>query len=299
MRGDRRQAETLPAAVRPEPLPTFEDSCLVVIDGPRLGQCVRLHEVPVVIGRSPQADFHIDHPSISRLHCSIWQEVLGASVRDLGSKNGVLVNGTRVRSSGLADGDHVALGDVMLKFVAGGSVEARYHEALYGLANLDSLTQLLNRRAFREAVDAAVAGTAQDPEPLSLAIFDLDHFKQINDVLGHDAGDAALRRLSSTLRRQLRARDSAGRLGGDEFCVLLPRTGPSEAHVWCDTLRRSIQGLGLSGSGLAQEVSISVGVATWEPAMRNSHEFMRLADMALLRAKAAGRNRVCPAIMGE
>jgi len=295
----RREAETIPAAVRPEPLPTFEDSCLVVIDGPRLGQCMHVHEVPVVIGRSPQADFRIDHSSVSRLHCTVCQEVLGASIRDLDSKNGVLVNGTRVRRADVRDGDHIVLGEVTLKFVAGGSLEARYHEALFGLANLDSLTQLLNRRAFREAVDAAVASTVEDPEPLSLALFDLDYFKQINDVLGHDEGDAALRRLSSTLRRLLRARDSAGRLGGDEFSVLLPRTGPSEAHVWCETLRRSIEGLGLSDKGLPREVSISVGVATWDPAMRTAHEFLRLADKALLRAKAAGRNRTCPAIMGE
>jgi diguanylate cyclase (GGDEF)-like protein len=198
----------------------------------------------------------------------------------------------------LSDGDHIVLGEVTLKFVAGGSMEARYHEALFGLANLDSLTQLCNRRAFREAVDAAVAATAQDPEPLSLAIFDLDHFKQINDVLGHAEGDAALRRLSATLRRQLRPRDVAGRLGGDEFSVLMPRTGPSEAHVWCEQLRQLCEGLGLEGSGLRQPVSLSIGFATWEGAMGGAHEFMRLADMALLRAKDAGRNCVRAAIMG-
>jgi diguanylate cyclase (GGDEF)-like protein len=299
MTDGRREAETLPAAVRPEPLPDFEESCLVVIDGPHIGQCLRVHEVPVVIGRSAKADWRIDHPSVSRLHCSIAQEVFGASVRDLGSRNGVLVNGTSVRSANLSDGDHVAIGDVLLKFIAGGSVEARFHEALFGLANLDSLTQLLNRRAFREQLDAAVAATTSDPEPLSVALFDLDHFKQINDGLGHDEGDAALRRLSAILRRQMRERDRAGRLGGDEFAVLLPRTGPSEAHVWCEQLRRAIDGLGLQGRGLAHEVSISVGVATWAPAMGSAHEFLRLADMALLRAKGAGRNRVCTAIMGE
>jgi diguanylate cyclase (GGDEF)-like protein len=220
-------------------------------------------------------------------------------VRDLGSKNGVLVNGTPVRVAQLSDGDFVTVGEVVLKFIAGGSMEARYHEALFALANVDSLTQLLNRRAFREALDSAVAATAGTPEPLSLAIFDLDHFKQINDVLGHDAGDAALRRLSTILRSHLRARDTAGRLGGDEFCVVLPHTGPSEAHVWCERLRQAIDGLGLADSGLPQPVSISVGVATWEPALGSAHDFLRLADKALLRAKAAGRNRVCPAIMGE
>jgi diguanylate cyclase (GGDEF)-like protein len=294
----RRQAETMPAAVRAEPLPTYEGSCLVVIEGPRLGQCVQVHEVPVVIGRAPEADFRIDHASVSRLHCSVWQEVLGAAVRDLDSKNGVRVNGQPVRRAELRDGDYLTLGDVMMKFVAGGSPEARYHEALFGLANFDSLTQLLNRRAFREMLDAAVARTAEDPEPLSLAIFDLDHFKQINDLLGHDAGDAALRRLSALLRQALRPRDSAGRLGGDEFAVLMPRTGPSEAHVWCEQLRQRAEGLGLEDSGLHQRVSLSIGFATWEAAMGSAHEFMRLADMALLRAKDAGRNCVRPAIMG-
>jgi diguanylate cyclase (GGDEF)-like protein len=292
-----RQVDTVQAAARAEPLPTYDDSCLVVIDGPRIGNCVHVHDVPVVIGRSPKADFHIEHPSISRLHCSVWQDVLGASIRDLDSKNGVLVNGTRVRRAQLADGDHVMLGDVLLKFVAGGSLEARYHEALYGLANLDSLTQLLNRRSFREQVDEAVGRTGPGEPPLSFVIFDLDHFKQINDILGHDAGDAALRRLSATLRRQLRPHDVAGRLGGDEFAVLLADTDLGDALQWCERLRQAMEGLGLEASGLPQLVSISVGVATWSPAMRNSHEFMRLADQALYRAKAAGRNCVRTAIM--
>jgi diguanylate cyclase (GGDEF)-like protein len=293
----RRQADTLPVTSRPEPLPTFEDSCLVVIDGPRLGQCVHVHEVPVVIGRSPKADFHIEHPSVSRLHCSVWQDVLGASIRDLDSKNGVLVNGTQVRRAQLTDGDHVTIGEVMLKFVAGGSLEARYHEALFGLANVDSLTQLLNRRAFRDQVDEAVARTREEDAPLSFVIFDLDHFKQINDVLGHDAGDAALRRLSATLRRQLRPHDVAGRLGGDEFAVLLRDSGREETARWCEQLRVAMEGLGLEASGLPQLVSISVGHATWGPGIRNAHEFMRLADEALYRAKTAGRNCVRAAIM--
>jgi diguanylate cyclase (GGDEF)-like protein len=299
MAPQRRQVVTQLSASRPEPLPTFDDNCLVVIDGPRLGQCVHVHDVPVVIGRSPQADFRIEHPSVSRLHCSVWQEVLGASIRDLESKNGVLVNGTRVRCAQLTDGDHIAVGDVVLKFVAGGGTEARYHEALYGLANLDSLTQLLNRRAFREQLDEAVAKAPEGPGGLSFVIFDLDHFKQINDILGHDVGDLALRRLSATLRRQLRPSDVAGRLGGDEFAVLLRDADATQAERWCEQLRAAMEGLGLEASGLPQLVSVSVGFATWHPALRDAHELMRSADQALLRAKAAGRNCVRAAIMAE
>ncbi|HUR40268.1 MAG TPA: GGDEF domain-containing protein, partial [Verrucomicrobiae bacterium] len=121
----------------------------------------------------------------------------------------------------------------------------------------------------------------------------------INDLLGHDAGDAALRRLSASLRRQLRPDDVAGRLGGDEFAVLLPGATAAVAAQWCEGLRAAMEGLGFEAGGLPQPVSISVGHATWDPGMRNSHEFMRLADQALLRAKAAGRNCVREAIMGE
>jgi PleD family two-component response regulator len=74
----------------------------------------------------------------------------------------------------------------------------------------------------------------------------------------------------------------------------MPRTGPSEAHVWCEQLRRSVQGLELEDSGLPQLVSISVGVATWDPAMRSAHEFLRLADMALLRAKELAATACAP-----
>jgi len=290
--------ETRETSARPEPLPTYEDSCLVVIEGPRLGHFVHLGEVPTVIGRAIVADFHVDHPSVSRRHCTVWEDVLGAGVRDLDSKNGTRVNGTEIRRATLADGDLLRVGDVVLKFVAGGSPESRYHQALYEFANLDCLTQLYNRRAFRETLDLAVERLAEEPEPLSVVIFDVDHFKQINDGFGHDAGDEVLRRLAATAQGMLGPRALAGRLGGDEFCVFLPGLEAEAALAWCDALREAVAQVpndGKNGPG----VTISVGVAAWTEDAGDAHELMRRADMALLRAKAAGRNRVCPAIMGE
>ncbi|MEO8161259.1 MAG: GGDEF domain-containing protein [Arenimonas sp.] len=295
----RRQADTQQIVLQPDPLPSFEESFLVVIDGPRLGRCVRLQGVPLVIGRAPNAGFCIEHPSVSRLHCAVQPEVLGASVRDLDSKNGTRVNGARVRGAELHDGDHLMVGEVLLKFVAGGGAEARYHEALYGLANLDSLTQLHNRRAFRELLDHAVAKAGEQPLPPAVAIIDLDFFKQVNDRLGHDAGDSVLRRLSAILRRQLRPGDMAGRLGGDEFAVLLGPIDADEAAQWCEQLRVAIRDQGLQDADMAQPLSISIGLARWDPAMGEAHELLRLADMALLQAKAAGRNCVRTAKMDQ
>jgi diguanylate cyclase (GGDEF)-like protein len=293
----RRQSDTQRIELKPESLPRLEDSFLVVIDGPRMGRCVRLPADTLQIGRSPEAGFSIEHPSVSRLHCSVQQDALGVSVRDLDSKNGTRVNGMPVRGAELRDGDHLLVGEVLLKFVAGGGAEARYHEALYGLANLDSLTQLHNRRSFREALDQAVARAGEHSLAPAVAIIDLDFFKQVNDRLGHDAGDAVLRRLSAVLRRQLRPGDVAGRLGGDEFAVLLVAIAAADADDWCEQLRVAIRDQGLEDSRMPQPLSISVGLACWDPAMGDAHEFMRLADMALLRAKAAGRNCVRAAIM--
>jgi len=286
-------AVTKLSRAKPPCVPSLDDACLVVIDGPRLGHCVHLHDVPVVIGRSPKADFQVDHASVSRLHCTVWQEGTAIRVRDLGSKNGTSVNTMLVAKAELHNGDHIALGEVVLKFVLGGSLEARYHEALYQLATLDSLTQLHNRREFRDCLHDAVNRVRTDGSVLSVVIFDLDHFKQINDILGHDTGDAVLRRLATILQDKLNSGDMAGRLGGDEFAVLLRDTGASEAADWCEKLRASTDGMGMEGRGLPDPVTISVGVATSTPLGESGRELMHAADMALLRAKAEGRNRVC------
>jgi diguanylate cyclase (GGDEF)-like protein len=296
--GRHATPETRETSARPEPLPTYEDSCLVVIEGPRLGHFVHLGEVPTVIGRAAAADFHVDHPSVSRRHCTVWEDVLGAGVRDLDSKNGTRVNGTEVRRAALADGDHLRVGDVVLKFVAGGSAESRYHQALYELANLDCLTQLHNRRAFREMLDQEIDRIDEEPAPLSVAILDVDRFKDINDSFGHDVGDEALRALSAAVLALLGPRSVAGRLGGDEFCVVLPGLDAAAAVGWCEALREALAGVRIGGEG-GPGVSISVGVAAWAEDAGDAHELMRRADMALLRAKAAGRNRVCTAIMDE
>lgn len=290
-----RQAVTQQSRAKPLGTPSLDDACMVVIDGPRLGQCVHVNDIPVVIGRAPQADFQIEHASVSRFHCTVWQEGAVVCVRDLASKNGTWVNGARIKNADLAEGDHISLGDIVLKFVAGGSLEARYHETLYQLATLDSLTQLHNRREFRECLNEAVNRIRDDDAALSVVIFDLDYFKQINDILGHDVGDAVLRRMAATLREKLPAGAIAGRLGGDEFAVMLRDSDAPSAAAWCEDLRASMQGMGLEGSGLPKPATISVGVATWSPALQAARELMRLADMALLRAKDAGRNRVCAA----
>ena len=273
--------------------PPSRGACLVVINGERLGQCIDLHDVPVVIGRAPNCDFQIEHKSVSRLHCKVWHENAEFHVRDLGSTNQTFINRRPVDQARLADGDQLAVGDTVLKFVLRGSLEARYHEALYELATVDSLTQLYNRRKFREFLEAAVQRADETGAPLALLFVDLDHFKAINDRLGHSAGDEVLRGVAEALRGGMRPGDLAGRLGGEEFAIVMPDATLEQAMAHAETLRMTIGELRCEVAGALQRVTASMGVATWSPTMTDAAALMKQADLQLFRAKTAGRNRVC------
>jgi diguanylate cyclase (GGDEF)-like protein len=282
-----RQAVTTLSSHTHETRVAPAEPCLVVLDGPRLGECVNVHGVPVVIGRDPQADFQLPHPSVSRRHCAVWFEHGLTWIRDLRSKNGLVINGHRISRALLNEGDHIRLGDVVLK-VASGRVEARYHQALFGLATRDTLTGLLNRRRFREVLDEAV-GLASRGGSIAVAIVDIDHFKPVNDRLGHDAGDTVLQAIAAQVQALLRPGEAAGRLGGDEFALVL-REGVDAARERCEALRATIEQLHGELPDGGDPVTLSIGVAGGGG--RGASELLKAADRALLAAKAAGRNAV-------
>jgi len=152
------------------------------------------------------------------------------------------------------------------------------------LATHDSLTGALNRRAFGERIDEEVARAARTGKPCALAILDVDHFKSVNDRFGHAAGDAALVRLAELVSGRLRSGDAFGRLGGEEFAVLLVGTDVAGARDYSESLRQLIAA-DQSGTPL----TVSIGVA----GLVDDAETMQLAaDRALYRAKAEGRDRV-------
>lgn len=164
----------------------------------------------------------------------------------------------------------------------------------------DELTGLPNRRCFRERLGAAVNGARRHGFPLSLAYLDLDDFKQVNDRLGHMAGDAVLRDMAEMLVAHSREEDTAARLGGEEFVVLLPHTGPEDAGRKAETLREALARMRLPGpeDGNGSVLTVSVGVAGGVlPASGVAEErlaelLVATADRALYLAKAEGKNRV-------
>ncbi|HVF36242.1 MAG TPA: GGDEF domain-containing protein [Candidatus Saccharimonadia bacterium] len=273
--------------------PSSRGACMVVISGQRLGQCIDLHDVPVVIGRAPGSDFQIEHRSVSRAHCKVYHDGGKFYVRDLGSTNKTLVNGRPAAETVLKDGDLIAVGETVLKFVRRGSLEARYHEALYELATVDSLTQLYNRRKFRELIEECMTRAVADGSALALLFIDLDRFKAINDRHGHLAGDEVLRGIARTVREQLVKPEFAGRLGGEEFAIALPGATMARAQARAETLRAAIEAARTEHDGISHGCTASIGVSVFGSDAPTVSDLMRAADLQLFRAKAEGRNRVC------
>jgi diguanylate cyclase (GGDEF)-like protein len=157
---------------------------------------------------------------------------------------------------------------------------------LHKASTTDALTGVLNRGAFQERLDEALA--AADQQPLVLALLDLDNFKLVNDRHGHPAGDRALRRFCEIVQAEARLGDALGRLGGEEFGLLLAGTDLEGAHAFADRLRATVARETAAGEvGL----TVSIGLSESSPAT-TSEDLLRSADIALYSAKGAGRNRV-------
>lgn len=164
------------------------------------------------------------------------------------------------------------------------------------LAFTDPLTGLDNRRSMLRRLVAAISGARRHGRPLAAAMLDLDHFKTINDTHGHNIGDAVLIMVAQRLTARLRKEDVVGRLGGEEFLVLLPDTDDGAADAAVESLRHTVADTPMRVSGHDIVVTVSAGLATWTG--EEAEELVRRADTALYAAKAAGRNAVRSAPTG-
>lgn len=164
---------------------------------------------------------------------------------------------------------------------------------LLKMAHLDPLTGLANRARLRdvfahEKIRSQRAGTA-----LSVVMFDLDHFKRVNDSYGHDVGDQALKHFSRLLKQSLRKTDLAARLGGEEFCMLLIDTSPRQALITAEKVRVLLEKTALVSGNIQLTLTLSGGVAGYGEDGDNLEELIRAADRRLYKAKKNGRNQVC------
>jgi diguanylate cyclase (GGDEF)-like protein/PAS domain S-box-containing protein len=172
----------------------------------------------------------------------------------------------------------------------------KLRQNLRHLSLQDPVTGLYNRRFLEEAIKLQILRAKRAHAPLAVAMMDIDHFKQINDLHGHDAGDAALRAVADLLQKSIRQGDVVCRFGGEEFVLLLPDTSLEVANRRSEALRLALEKLALQHSGKAlTPLTVSLGVAAYPDHGLTSQALIKAADAALYRAKAAGRNQICVA----
>ena len=268
------------------------DGVLVVLYGPNLGRRYPLGPDEVILGRGADVHIVLDADSVSRRHARIRLSESGFVLDDLGSTNGSYVNDRRVERALLKDGDIIRIGVTILKFLSGSNVEAAYHEEIYRLTILDALTSVHNKRFFLEFLEREISRSQRHATTLALVLFDVDHFKHVNDTYGHMAGDAALKEICRRLRPRIRREDLLARYGGEEFACVLPDTTRSGAAIFAEALRILVERDPVVHQGTRIPVTISLGVAVHsidEPASTN--DLIRRADEKLYQAKREGRNR--------
>jgi two-component system cell cycle response regulator len=269
------------------------EACLVQISGPELGKKYPLDGPELTIGRDEGNDIVVDLDNVSRRHAKILNRRGRAFVTDLQSTNGTYLNTREVEGEvELSSGDHVQVGSSIFKFLSGDNIEKHYHETIYTLTIVDGLTQVHNKRYFLEFLEREMGRAQRFRRPLSLMMFDIDHFKKINDVHGHLAGDYVLRELAGLLKPRIRREECFARYGGEEFAVVMPESGPENARVFAEKVRKLVEEKPFTFEKEDIPVTVSIGVADMGPDMTEPLLFIKAADQNLYRAKKGGRNRV-------
>jgi diguanylate cyclase (GGDEF)-like protein len=294
-------------AAAPEDVELLEDLdtrewVLIRYVGHPLGEFIPLPMEGLEVGRAPENRLCLPEPEVSRHHArlKVSADLEAVELRDLGSTNGVFVNGRRAHADPgpvrLAAEDVLRVGGHAFKVKHMDALERRYHQDMVARTTLDPLTGVGNRATVLHQLEAHVDLARRHRRPLSLILADLDWFKQVNDTHGHRAGDRALEAFGALLVRRLRGSDPVGRLGGDEFLVVLPETSGMLALTAAEDLRVALAEHPLElEDGQKVQVSCSLGVAELKTGDTDGGALLARADAALYAAKAGGRDRVVPA----
>jgi diguanylate cyclase (GGDEF)-like protein len=260
-----------------------------------IGRMFKLDRSETVLGRSSEAQCQVEDDGISRKHAKVVAIGDGRfQLVDLGSTNGTFHNGLKVSSAPLHDGDKIQIGsNTVLKFSIQDELEEQYQRSIYESATRDGLTRLYNKKFFLETLHKEFSYCLRHRLPLSLVMFDVDHFKRINDVYGHPAGDYVLSRIAQRVSETVRNEDILARYGGEEFALMLRESPEADALVCAERCRQAVDRSEFIFGGTPIKVSISLGVATLlDSDFSQAEELIAVADKYLYRAKRAGRNRV-------
>lgn len=269
-------------------------ACFLVVGGELNGAIFDLNDGDNVVGRNPDCAIPLEFNGISRQHFKANMNAGACVVEDMGSSNGTFVNNTKIEGkTELKKGDMVKLGAIALKYLPQGDTERLTYDKLQEEANTDGLTRCYNKMYFNKKLDLEVKKSKLIGSPLSLIIFDLDHFKHLNDNYGHDAGDYVLKEMAELLRENgIRKGDVFARYGGEEFVVLLPSTNLKQAFEIAERLRKLVEKHAFVYDEKRLPVTASIGVADYRQGVNTGTDLFKRADTAVYKSKEGGRNQV-------
>jgi len=282
----------------PPPSPTGgvkrDRAYLVVLAGASVGEMYKVDSDKTVIGRGQKAQVRLLDDGISREHAQVVVEGNRIFLEDLGSTNGTFCNGLKVDRRELADGDKILVGSTtILKFTYHDNLDEIFQKQMYESALRDGLTKAFNKKYFTDRLESELTFAIRHQSPLVLVMFDIDHFKKVNDTHGHQAGDLVLSEIATLLTGALRAEDVFARYGGEEFAVICRGTDLTQASIVGERMRKSVEKHRFVHEGIPIPVTISVGIAGLpDPAVKDATDLVARADKALYQSKHGGRNRV-------
>lgn len=268
--------------------------CLTVLEGLYVGEVFQLDQPVIVVGRDRETQITILEDGVSRQHARLEVHDTQVNLMDLGSTNGTSVNGETIKGSvALRDGDKIRMGDVLLKFSYQDEIDVSHHESMREMAMKDPLTQIYNRRYFMDLFHREISYALRQQHPLCCILFDLDHFKKVNDTYGHQAGDLVLKKVAKQVSSALRVYDAFARYGGEEFVIMLRTTTIDQAKMIAERIRTQVEELNIEYDEEQIPVTISVGIGELKlDQMMTADELLQVADDNLYKAKEEGRNCV-------
>jgi len=267
---------------------------LVRVKGAELGRVARLPPEQYRIGRSQECELWLGDDGVSRKHARIFQEGAAYLIEDTESANGTFVQGQRVSRQILRDGDVIQFGPTALfRYTVTDESQESLLQQLYDASVTDALTGANNREHFDTQMRAELSYARRHKTEVSLAFFDVDHFKKVNDTYGHPTGDAVLVALADTIRNMVRNEDVFARYGGEEFALILRGIDGTGAAAVGERLRASVEGMRVPSDHGPLKITVSVGISSFaELEDKTPEALVSAADKRLYAAKHGGRNRV-------
>lgn len=275
---------------------------LVFLTGELIAVPIPLERPDVYLGRALESDVRINDHQVSRRHAHITATVdeKGNTIHtliDLDSRNGTYLNGARIASAPLANGDKISIGETIIRFDLLDEIDREYQRQIHRLISHDDLTGLLSSRSFFSELRREASRAKAENRPFCVVMMDADNFKLVNDTYGHLTGSKTIEEIGFQIMSSLRSGDAAARFGGDEFAAFLLDAELAQGVVAAERLRKMIEDhafqiLRQNDPDARHHITVSLGVSSFPDDSSDPIELVEMADSALYRAKRDGRNRV-------